>query len=351
MSGLHSRHLRIVATVLVLGVAAKVLLDAAGDWSLSDMDAYWNAALRLRAGDPLYGASYSVGAHDLYRYAPWFAYLWVPLTYLPRGLVAVVWEAVLLGATVASVVPTLRRRTWAATLLGVLMSAFLLWTVAKANAHPLVVAAVVLSGRNRWGPLGIALAASLKAAPLAYVAIYVGRREWRRAAWTLLLTAALVLPMLFFNVSDYPAGPGLSLSLFYSVSPGAWVAAAIVAFLAAIWHARTRWAWIAGSIATIAAFPRLLDYDLSFLLVASSADANGGPEGVRAPDAVMPAAATRRPAAEDRPRPLTQLALGAHPEDHPPRVLDRRLLDDFEVPAERRAKAIGGVAGEDVLAR
>jgi len=271
---LDSRRLRLVATVLLLVVSAKVLRDAVGDWSLSDMDAYWNAGLRLRAGDALYVSSYSVGAHDLYRYAPWFAYLWVPLTYLPRTAVAVAWEAVLVGATIAAVAPTLRRRTWAATVFGVLMTALLLWTVAKANAQPLVVAAVVVSGRTRWGPLGIALAASLKAAPLAYLAVYLGRGEWRRAGWTLLLTAALVLPMLFFDLANYPAGPGLSLSLFSNLSPGAWSAAAIVAFVAAIWLARGRWAWLCASVATIAALPRLLDYDLSFLLAGSSAGAD-----------------------------------------------------------------------------
>lgn len=259
-------------TALVVLVAAKVLIDAARDWSLSDMDAYWNAALRLRAGEALYARSYNVGAHDLYRYAPWFAYLWLPLTYLPRGLVAVAWEAFLLGAVVAAVMPTLRRRTWASTLVAVLMTAFLLWTVAKANAQPLVVAAVVLTARSRWGPLGIALAASLKAAPIAFVAVYLGRRDWGRAALTLLLTALLVVPMLAFDLSDYPAGPGLSLSLFYRVGPEAWLAGAVAAFVVAAWLARTRWSWFAGSIAVIAAFPRLLDYDLSLLLVGSAAD-------------------------------------------------------------------------------
>lgn len=277
---LSGRSGRTLVTALVILVAGKVLIDAARDWSLSDMDAYWNAALRLRAGEPLYVRSYSVGAHDLYRYAPWFAFAWVPLTYLPRAVVAVAWEGLLLGAVGASVLPTLRRGTWASMLPAGLMTAFLLWTVAKANAQPLVVAAIVVSARSRWGPLGIAIAASLKAAPIALVAVYLGRKEWGRAVLTLLLTAVLVVPMLAFDLSEYPAGPGLSLSLFYAVSPGVWVAVAIAAFAVAAWLARTRWAWLGGSIATIAAFPRLLDYDLSFLLIASASETL--PRGPRA---------------------------------------------------------------------
>ena len=240
------------------------------------MDAYWNAALRLRGGETLYAASYGVGAHDLYRYAPWFAYVWVPLTYLPRGLVALVWEALLIIASAAAILPTIRRRTWTSGLITVLMGAFLLWTVAKANAQPLVVAAVVLSAQGRWGPLGIAAAASLKAAPLAYVAVYLGRREWRQAALTFAMTAALVLPMLLFDLSDYPSGPGLSLSLFYSVSPGAWLTVALLAFATALRLARTRWAWVAASVAVISAFPRLLDYDLTFLLSGGTRPSSDG---------------------------------------------------------------------------
>jgi hypothetical protein len=266
------RAAALIAAVAVVGVAAEVLLDAAMDWSLSDMDAYWNAALRLREGRPLYEASYSVGAHDLYRYAPWFAYAWVPLTYLPRPLVAIAWEVVLLVATAVAVAPVLARRTWTSSLVALLFGSFLLWTVAKANAQPLAVAAVVIGAQRRSGPLMIALATSLKAAPIAYIAVYIGRRDWWRVGWTLAVTAVLVAPMLLFDLSEYPAGPGLSMALFYSVSPGAWAAAALVAFAIAIWYARSRRAWLAASFAVIAAFPRLLDYDLSFLLTSATAD-------------------------------------------------------------------------------
>ena len=50
-----------------------------------DVSAYWEAANRLRDGDPLYQAR-AANASDLYRYAPWFATAWIPLTYLPQAV-------------------------------------------------------------------------------------------------------------------------------------------------------------------------------------------------------------------------------------------------------------------------
>lgn len=57
----------------------------------SDVAAYWGAAERIRAGEPLYVAGVA-NASDLYRYAPWFAYAWVPLTYLPSDIVTSAWS-------------------------------------------------------------------------------------------------------------------------------------------------------------------------------------------------------------------------------------------------------------------
>src|SRR3972149_6330968 len=50
----------------------------------ADVAAYWEAAERIRAGEPLYVAG-AANASDLYRYAPRVAYVWGPLTFLPRA--------------------------------------------------------------------------------------------------------------------------------------------------------------------------------------------------------------------------------------------------------------------------
>jgi hypothetical protein len=264
------RAAQFVAAALVLWAAASVIIDAVRDWSLSDIDAYWNAALRLRAGDDLYVRSYSVGAHDLFRYAPWFAFAWVPLTFLPREAVEVGWTAVLLAAAAYAVGPAVRGRTFAGILIAILMSAYLFWTTAKGNAQPLIVASLLYGVRHRSGPIWVALAASLKAAPLVLVAVYAGRGEWRKVVWTVLLTATLVAPMLLFDLTDYPRAPGLSDALFYLVNPGAWFVIALLAAVVAFRAARTRFAWLSGAVAVIAAFPRLLDYDTTFLLLGAA---------------------------------------------------------------------------------
>jgi hypothetical protein len=272
----------LVVSALMLGAAVFTIADALREWSISDMDAYWMAALRLRSGQPLYQLSYSVGAHDLYKYAPWFAFVWVPLTYLPRSLVAAFWTAILLVATGAAVWPTAARRTLSSVILAVFFGSFLVWNSAKGNVQPLMIAMLVYGLRGRGGPLAIALATSLKAAPVALVAIYIGRRQWRNALSTAILVLVLAGPMLLFDLRGYERNPGISLALYYPLGASIWIIVAASAFLIAILLARRRWAWLAAVAAVIAAFPRLLTYDASILLIPTSqppgapAEVNGG---------------------------------------------------------------------------
>ena len=64
-----------------------------------DADAYWQAALRIRDGLPLYGGS-RLDETQIYRYAPWFAYAWLPLTLC--AVVAVVRGAAILHSEPAA---------------------------------------------------------------------------------------------------------------------------------------------------------------------------------------------------------------------------------------------------------
>jgi len=77
-----------------------LLLFAIGDiwlrranWGFEDVRAYWEAALRLRQGLPLYGGTPDPNSYGVFRYAPWFAWMWVPLTYLPRHVAELLWGA------------------------------------------------------------------------------------------------------------------------------------------------------------------------------------------------------------------------------------------------------------------
>src|SRR5919106_4316637 len=99
------RMARIVALAIIIGIGFNHIWWSITDWHLKDMNAYWDAGLRLRAGEPLFPPVSDVLASEVYRYSPWFAWLWAPLTLLPREIVNVLWSAVLLAASAAAAWP------------------------------------------------------------------------------------------------------------------------------------------------------------------------------------------------------------------------------------------------------
>ena len=92
------RVARITAmTVAALGIL--LLLGAALSSNVQpDADAYWHAAQRLRDGQALYGGPRG-DETEIYRYAPWFAFAWVPLTYLGQDGAYLVWRGILVLST------------------------------------------------------------------------------------------------------------------------------------------------------------------------------------------------------------------------------------------------------------
>ena len=76
---------QLIALAICIGMGLAFAIANAFSWQLEDAEAYWNAALRLRSGGDLYVAV-PLGADETiaYRYAPWLAWLWIPLTYLPQ---------------------------------------------------------------------------------------------------------------------------------------------------------------------------------------------------------------------------------------------------------------------------
>ena len=264
------RPARLIAIAGVIGISIVLLVFSLRGIGLEDTAAYWGAAERLRGGLPLYPplahpelAQY-VGA--TYTYSPWFAFAWVPLTFLPQPLATCLWMAVLMAAG-AWLVLGLRDQPLAALFFGVL----LFDTISEGNVQALMVAWLVWGIDRRSGPFWIALAASLKAFPLLLVLIYLRRRSWRRAAWTLGLTLFLVAPMLLFDLSHYPTSTGRHLLWG---SPFYWpVAVAAVAY-AGMWATR-RYDRLAGAVAVIAVAPRFWLYDATMLLVGIAGRRNG----------------------------------------------------------------------------
>jgi Glycosyltransferase family 87 len=230
-----------------------------------DVTAYWNAAERLRDGETLYAAG-AANASDLYRYAPWFAFAWIPLTYLPFEAVASAWVGLMAAAALVSTVPLLRLGPtgWAAFAFFLPLQ---LQGAAFGNVQPLLVLVLMWGVNRRSGPIWIALGASLKAVPLALALVYAGRGEWRRAAIATGLTAILVAPMLFFDLSGYSTDPGPNQDSLAGVSPFLYVPVAVASLLATYRLAPTPHGWAAGAFAMIATLPRLLSYQATFMLV------------------------------------------------------------------------------------
>jgi hypothetical protein len=263
-----SKWAQILALAICIGFGLAFVIANVRSWELEDSQAYWQAAIRLRGGEPLY-VPVIPGADEMiaYRYAPWFAWLWVPLTMLPKGAVQAGWSVVLLVAAGAALLPLVRLRTVSAICLAALLGGLLVRTASTGNVHALLIAGLVYGAPRRSGPLWIGIATSLKFAPILYALPYVGRGEWRRAAVSVVVGAALMAPALLYDLGGYPADPGNSLSLLSIAGPVPWVALALLCGAVAIGLARRRLSWGAASVAVLAVIPRLQLYDLTYLLV------------------------------------------------------------------------------------
>ena len=257
---------RFVAAV-VIGLSIAWLVWTLNGFTLSDAHAYRMAAERLIAGNELYQATAS--QDDAFRYAPWFAVAWVPIASLPGGLGDGLWAVALVAASVAAVIPFARRRGLASRLVAVFGGTMLLWTAARGNVHPLMIAGLVHGLDRRSGPVWVGLAASLKAVPILFTLVYVARREWWRAGLSVAVAIVLVAPMPLLGWDPGRTNPGESLSLFYLASPAVWVTVAALTLVGAMlvaWRC-PRYAGPAAAAAIILALPRLLLYDLTYVLV------------------------------------------------------------------------------------
>jgi hypothetical protein len=230
-----------------------------------DVTAYWHAAERLRNGEPLYQAG-AANAPDLYRYAPWFAALWIPATYLPVEVVGGAWVGLMIAAALLSTLPLLRHGPtgWAAFAFFLPLQ---LQGATFGNVQPLLVLMLIWGANRRSGPLWVALGASLKAVPLALALVYAGRGEWRRAGMAVLLSAVLVAPMLLFDLSGYSTDPGPNQDSLAGVSVFLYAPIALASLAGAYLLARTRYGWAAGAFAMLASLPRMLSYQSGFMLV------------------------------------------------------------------------------------
>ena len=267
------RVARTVALAVVIGIGLFNLVQAATNWTLSDASAYWNAALRLREGLPLYPLLANVDASEVYRYAPWFAWATVPVTLLPVQAAGALWSAVLLAASGFALVPLVRARAW---ILVALFAPILVGISAVGNVQPLVIAALAWSIERRSGPAWIGVAASLKIFPILFAAVYLGRREWSRAAIAAAVAGALWAPAFLYDLRGYATDAGQAASLF--TVPVLWILVVAAGLLVTLRCAGSRFAWLAAGVDVVVALPRLFVYDVTFLMVgAAPTERRGSP--------------------------------------------------------------------------
>jgi hypothetical protein len=264
------RLARVVALAVIIGIGIVILIQAATAWTLTDAEAYWNAGLRLRNGEPLYPRLGDVDAPDVFRYAPWFAWLAVPWTFLPVQVAGALWSMLLLAGSGIALQPLVRRRAWVAV---ALFAPILIGISAVGNVQPLLVAALVQGVERRSGPMWVAAAASLKATPILLALVYVGRRQYGRALIALALTAILLAPFLLYDLRGYVTDAGQAAALF--AIPALYVVA-VAAAIGATWRlARSPYGWLAAGAAAVVALPRLFVYDVTFAMVGAPASARG----------------------------------------------------------------------------
>jgi Glycosyltransferase family 87 len=248
---------RAVVALLFGTMLIRVALIAT-DWNFGDINAYWLAAERLKHGEQLFLGSLDPDSYRVFRYSPWFAWLWVPLTYLPRWLITFAWTSLLGVASAGILWGLLRLRSAAAVALALIMTPWLLSLVQVGNIQPLVVAALGFGLSRRRGPLWVGVAASLKLVPGVFGLVFVARREWTRLGLSVLASFVLLAPYLLYDLSGYQTDPGRSYSFYYYASPAAWAVTAALSVIVAVFLAwrRSPYVWVAAAVAAMLLAPR-----------------------------------------------------------------------------------------------
>ncbi len=290
-----------IGAALVLGlVGLFVLVFHLLTDPLADVHAYYDAAGRLNAGQPLYVVGGDVDSPGFYRYPPLLAVLFRPLALLPFQAAALIWEALVIAALALTVwrLGARRRSTWLA--IGVLAGP-IAWSVTIGQAQVIVTLLLALGN-----PASVALAAQLKLLPALVALYWIGRRDWQRLgrfiAWTLLLVLAQVIvepggTMAFLgNTNLGQVGQVNNLSP-YALSPVLWAIFVVAGVILALRLAPSRYGWIAAIAVSVLATPRLLEY--MFMTFLAGLRDPGRPGG--APSGATPARSAAAPSAGSMP--------------------------------------------------
>lgn len=263
------RVARFIVTGIALGWLAYTLTSWFLAWNPADARAYYLAAERLRDGAALYPAM-NADAHEVFRYAPWFAAAFLPLTLLPIDVATHAWSLGMLGCAALAVLPILRLRSRAAVVVAALLGATLAETAMFGNTHPLVVALLSWTIVRPSAPWWLAVATSIKLVPIMFIAPWVGKRRWRDSIVAVIVSLLLFAPLIAFDLSGYVTSPGSGLMSLYAASPSLWITAAITALISLAWLSLrgSPYAFVAAGAAMFVVPPRVSTAYLAFLLPA-----------------------------------------------------------------------------------
>lgn len=173
---LGDRHLPPLGVTLLAGIGATLLVVVAWyRWAVpSDEFAYWQAAQRLVAGQPLYDPNAVPGTPYAYWYPPPLAQMLAPLTLvLPDGAFVAAWTLLLLGCLwfLGSGSPL--------TALALMAYPFVAVELWFRNVHLLLAVLVVLALRR--SPLFWIAATAIKVTPILGVVYLAAAGRWRAA--------------------------------------------------------------------------------------------------------------------------------------------------------------------------
>lgn len=254
---------------------------------LADVRAYYEAAARLNAGEPLYPPGADPNLAEYYRYPPLLAVALRPFALLPYGWFAALWEVAIVAALVLAVRRIgLGRRTWLVLgLLGLPIG----WAVAIGQAQVLVTLLLVVGT-----PFSIALAVHLKIFPILAALYWIGRGEVGYVAgffgWLVGLSVAQAFLEPagwsgFWDVATFAQVGDVQNFSPFVLSPPLWLVLLTAGVVATLALARTRYGWTAAVALSTLATPRLLLYMLASLLAALREPEPDSPDLSRPPDA------------------------------------------------------------------
>lgn len=258
---------------------------------LVDVRAYYDAATRLNAGLPLYVQTATTNEAEFYRYPPLLAIVFRPLALLPYTMAALIWEVVVVGATVLTL---LRLRPRMAALFAACILALpIALTIILGQAQALVTLFLAIGA-----PWSVALAGHIKLFPWLAAIYWVARRDVRALAhvigWTvglglLQLVLAPADTITFLTFSNLEQVGQVNNFSPYALSPLLWAATVIAMVVVALLLGRGRFGWPAAIVLVVFATPRLLSYQLETLVAMFGDRFRDGP--------VVPGTAGRVPSA------------------------------------------------------